>query len=315
MYGSEQRTYLKVGAITLVAILLLLAGITIGRGVNITTAPVEVHIRAATAAGLEPGAPVWINGIKRGSIVRVRPDGDSVLIIAGLDDASLLRVDAHAQIAMLELTGGKRVDIFPGRSPIRWDGRIIPADEPADIAELLGAARSIARRASAVLDRLDTTIGALNAVVADPNTAVRIRESLAHMASLVGHLDTLVTDSRAALEATIADLKSSSSQVRTFIEQNRPTVEQLLDRLNRTSADLETLIRDGSHVVARADTTIGELNMLLATLRQQRTAIGKLLYDDKLARDLESSIGRLGGILDTLSRYGINVNVRLGTRP
>ncbi len=91
MYGTEQRTYIKVGAIALVAVILLLAGITIGRGLNFATATAEVRIRAATAAGLEPGAPVWINGIKRGSVMSVRPEGDSVLIIVGLDDSSMLR--------------------------------------------------------------------------------------------------------------------------------------------------------------------------------------------------------------------------------
>lgn len=144
MYGTEQRTYIKVGAIALIAVILLLAGITIGRGLNISTATAEVRIRAATAAGLEPGAPVWINGIKRGSVLRVRPEGDSVLIIVGLDDTSMLRRDARAQIAMLEITGGKRVDIFPGKSPARWEGQALPADAPADIAEVLSGASALA---------------------------------------------------------------------------------------------------------------------------------------------------------------------------
>lgn len=315
MYGTEQRTYIKVGAIALIAVILLLAGITIGRGLNISTATAEVRIRAATAAGLEPGAPVWINGIKRGSVLRVRPECDSVLIIVGLDDTSMLRRDARAQIAMLEITGGKRVDIFPGKSPARWEGQALPADAPADIAEVLSGASALARQASTVLDRLDTTIRATNALIADPNVQAHLRQTLARAASLSSQLDSLLATTRATIEATIADLGSASRQVRELIERNRPMVERLLERLDRTSTELETLVGNGSRLAASADTTLGELSQLLATLRQQRSALGKLLYDESLGGQLESSLRRLAGVVDTISRYGINVNVRLGTRP
>lgn len=92
-------------------------------------------------------------------------------------------------------------------------------------------------------------------------------------------------------------------------------VERLLERLDRTSTELETLVGNGSRLAASADTTLGELSQLLATLRQQRSALGKLLYDESLGGQLESSLRRLAGVVDTISRYGINVNVRLGTRP
>ncbi|RMF35013.1 MAG: MCE family protein [Chlorobiota bacterium] len=315
MYGTEQRTYIKVGAIALVAVILLLAGITIGRGLNFATATAEVRIRAATAAGLEPGAPVWINGIKRGSVLSVRPEGDSVLIIVGLDDTSMLRRDARAQIAMLEITGGKRVDILPGTSPARWEGQALPADAPADIAEVLSIAHALARQAQRVLEQLDTTIYAANALLADPNVQAHLRQTLARAASLSSQLDSLVAASRATIETTIADVGSASRQLRELIEHNRSMVERLLERLDRTGSKLETLIGDGARLAASADTTLGELNQLLATLRQQRSALGKLLYDESLGGQLESSLRRLAGVVDTISRYGINVNVRLGTRP
>lgn len=315
MYGTEQPTYIKVGAIALLAVVLLLAGITIGRGLNLSTSLAEVRIRAVTAAGLEPGAPVWINGIKRGNVLAVRPDGDSVLIIVGLDDTSMLRRDARAQIAMLEITGGKRVDVLPGKSPARWSGEVLPADAPADIAEVLRSASAIARQASTVLERLDTTIRATNTLLADPNVQAHLRQTLAHAASLSSQLDSLIAASRATIETTVADLRSVSRQVRELVERNRPTVERLLERLDRTSAELETFVGSGSRLAASADTTLGELNRILATLRQQRSALGKLLYDESLGNQLESSLRRLGGVVDTISRYGINVNVRLGTRP
>ncbi|MCX7930296.1 MAG: MlaD family protein [Chlorobi bacterium] len=315
MYGSEQRTYAKVGAITLVAVLLLLIGITIGRGVNISTAPVQLRIRAGSADGIEAGAPVWINGIKRGSILSVRPDGDSVLIVAGIDDASVLRADARARIAMLEITGGKRLDILPGSRPDRWNGTVLRAETGGDLASMFSQVGRIAARASTLLDRLDTTIAAANAIVADRTVQEQLRQTLEQTSAVVTELRRLVETNHSAVDRLIDDAGAVAHQLRDAIESNRPTVERLLERLDRTSAELESLAGKASRLATSADTTLGELNTMLTQLRSQRSVLGKLLYDQQLSANLDTTLRRIGGLVDTISRYGVNVNVRLGTRP
>lgn len=315
MYGTDERIHVKVGAITLVAIIVLLAGITIGRGVTISTASVHVRIRAANAAGLEAGAPVWINGIKRGSIISVRPDGDSVLIIAGIDDASILRSDAHAKIAMLEITGGKRLDILPGSSKAPWDGAVLHADPAGDLSHLFAAIEPLARGADVLIRRLDTTVRAFNATIASPATQEQLHIAIERSSQLIAELQDAVTSNRAAVESIIADLRISSKELREALVRNRPTIEQLLDRLERLSSNLDTLVSNARQLSVRADTTLGHLNVTLDQLRTQQTAIGKLLYDEQFAMRIDSTLGRIAGLVDTISRFGINVNVRLGTRP
>lgn len=315
MYGIDERTHIKVGAITLGAIIVLLAGITIGRGVTISTAPVQLRIRAANAAGLEAGAPVWINGIKRGSVISVRPDGDSVLIVAGIDDASILRSDAYARISMLEITGGKRLDIFPGSSNTRWQGTGLRADPAGDVSHLIAAIEPLASRAAVLIHRLDTTVRTFNATIANPTTQEQLRMAIERTNQLITELQNAVTSNRAAVESIIADLRISSKELREAIVRNRPTIEQLLDRLERLSSNLDTLVSNASQLSLRADTTLRQLNATLDHLHTQRTAIGKLLYDEQFAMRIDSTLGRIAGLVDTISRFGINVNVRLGTRP
>ncbi|MCX8050668.1 MAG: MlaD family protein [Chlorobi bacterium] len=315
MYGSEQRTYVKVGAITLAAVVLLLLGITIGRGVNISTAPVQLRIRAASADGLEVGAPVWINGIKRGTVVSVRPDGDSVLIVAGIDDATMLRADAFARIAMLEITGGKRLDIVPGTSAARWNGTTLRAESYGNLTDMFGQLGGLASRAGVVIDRLDTTIRAANAVLADRTVQEQLRQTIEQSSQLVAELRQMVETNRATVERIVADVGAIGRELRDAIEHNRPTVERLLERLDRTSAELESLAQKASRLATSADTTLSQLNALLGDLRSQRTVLGKLLYDEQLASSLDTTLRRIGGLVDTISRFGVNVNVRLGTRP
>ncbi len=315
MYGSEQRTHIKVGAITIVAVILLLVGITIGRGVNISTSAVQVRIRAASADGLEAGAPVWINGIKQGTVLSVRPDGDSVLIVAGITDDSLLRADARAQVALLEITGGKRLDIVPGTSSAPWNGAILLAESHGDLSKMFSQLGILAQRAGMLFERLDTTIGAANALLSDRNMHDNIRTILSQTSQLVTELRQFTSDNRAALDRIIADVGETSAQLRQAVEHNRPTIERLLERLDRASRDIETLAQRATQVASTADSTLSQLNAMLHDLRSQRTVLGRLLYDEQLASSLDSTIHRLGGLVDTISRYGINVNVRLGTRP
>lgn len=315
MYGLEQRLHIKVGLVALVAVVLLLLGITIGRGINISTAPVQVSIRAANAAGLESGAPVWINGIKHGTVLSVRPDGDSVLIVAGIDDGSMLRADASAQIAMLELTGGKRLDILPGTSSQRWNGAVLPAKPSSDVSQMLSTLATVGGRLEQLLVRLDTTVTAANALLADQTLQARLRELVEQTAALASDLHSLVRENRQSLEHAISSIDQTSSDLRQMLQENRPTVERLLAQLEQLSTSLEKTRSNADRLLLRADSTLAEISSALATLRQQRSVLGKLLYDEGFASQMEDALRRIAGLVDTISRFGVNVNVRLGTRP
>jgi hypothetical protein len=57
------------------------------------------------------------------------------------------------------------------------------------------------------------------------------------------------------------------------------------------------------------------LEELLSALRSRKTLAGRLLQDEQLALQVDSTVTQLRDFLHQIQRYGVNVNVRLGTRP
>ena len=111
---SNKNLELKVGLLSIAAIILLVVGITLVKGISVSISQNVIRLRFEQSAGIQESAPVTINGVKRGSVTKVENDNGSVLISANLSDISDIKEDAFAKITMLEITGGKKIEIFPG---------------------------------------------------------------------------------------------------------------------------------------------------------------------------------------------------------
>ena len=111
---------IKVGLVSILAVILFIIGITLGRGLYVSVNPVTVKIRFPNSGNIQISAPVFVNGVKRGAVASVRNDNGSVLVTADLDNVREFRRDVSARISILEITGGKKIEIFPGKSPEKY---------------------------------------------------------------------------------------------------------------------------------------------------------------------------------------------------
>jgi phospholipid/cholesterol/gamma-HCH transport system substrate-binding protein len=97
-----------------ISIALLVIGIMLGKGISFSPTQKSVAIRLATSGGIDAGSPVVVNGVRRGTVTQVSNDNGGVLVTATLDDVSDLRSDAQALVSILEITGGKKIELTPG---------------------------------------------------------------------------------------------------------------------------------------------------------------------------------------------------------
>ncbi|MFM8436896.1 MAG: hypothetical protein ACKOAX_00355, partial [Candidatus Kapaibacterium sp.] len=82
MASNEQirQTEIRVGAVVLVGIILLILGVTFGRGVSVSPNVTTLHIRFPGASGIESSAPVFVHGVKRGSVSKVAAEAGGGMI-------------------------------------------------------------------------------------------------------------------------------------------------------------------------------------------------------------------------------------------
>ncbi|MDP4237486.1 MAG: MlaD family protein, partial [Bacteroidota bacterium] len=157
---SEANTDLKVGITVLVGLALLLFGIGWAKGWHLGGVEHLLHAKFPTAGGIEAGDPVYIRGIKHGTVTTINsPPGRDVDITMDIDQPETLHKNATASIMMLELMGGKKVEIDEGNI-----GSFDPAKDTlqgyftGDISSLVALLSSLSGTLPSITHNLDTLL-------------------------------------------------------------------------------------------------------------------------------------------------------------
>lgn len=313
---ASRSTEIRVGIVSLAAIILLIVGIMLGKGLNMSVSRQTIQISLPTSGGLEAGSPVVVNGVKRGAVTDVRNADGHVVVTADVNDLSDIHADARARVTILEITGGKKVEITPGTEGAFDPARHVMAGSvAADIGSLVTDLGDVSVDVRSLVRRLDSLAGAANGLLADGTVIRDIRTMTAEGALLVTDLRQFVADNRGRLETTLRDAGSLVNEVRAVVKNNDPRLTNLLDQLDRTVGDVRSTMGKADGAIVRADSLIASLQTVVNDVRTNEGPVNKLLYDKNLARRLDSTFNQLDAVIRQIKRHGVNVNVGIGHRP
>jgi len=317
MHGTR-RQEIQVGLASLAALILLLGGVIWGEGLfpSVSSGDSEVRFVFPSSGGIKPSNPVTYKGVTKGQVESVELKGDSVLVIASIEDISDIESDASARIMMLEITGGKKLEIIPGRSQQKLQrGAVITGIATADLGELIAQIGSISGNARDLILRLDTIAISATDLLRDGQFMDDLKYSVAEARILVANANTILDQNSEAFRNTMQNAETITQDLRVAIERNTPEVERLLDSLNITVANANSLINDLEGSVEGVDQFIDNINTVVMDLRNNQSALNLLMYDDEFAMKLDSAMTTFGDFIELVRQHGVNVNLRLGTRP
>lgn len=312
---TQRSTEVKVGIVSILAVILLIAGIMVGKGLGVGSSYV-LTMSFPSSSGIDIGAPVTVNGVRRGAVTSVENKDGAVLLKATVSHVDDLYANASAVISMLEITGGKKVEITPGSGGQKLDlNKVIAGRTAADIGELLALVDKLGAGADKVLLRVDTLVGTINAALADGRVVSDVRQSVEKLNLLLTSANSLVADNRAALNQTVADVQAITSQLRRVVDKHSPTVDTLLTKLDAALTDARSTLSSIDRVAGNADQLVSEVDGLVRDIKTNGSLAHKLLYDQQFSTRLDSTVQRLEQFLYKIDEHGVNVNLRIGTRP
>ncbi len=309
-----RSTEIKVGLVSIAALTLLIAGILLGKGISIPGTKNQITVRLSASGGLDQGAPVVVNGVRRGTVTAVTSDGGSVVVRADIDNTSDLFADASARVSILEITGGKKLEVVPGTTGTFDRSKEIPGVVAADIITLVDDLGSVSGDARSLIRRLDTIAGSLTDLLADGSVTQNIRTIASDGALLVNDLRTFLTNNSADLQRTLKNVGILVDDLRTAVGNNEPRVARLLDNLDRTVADANDVIRRSTGTLTSVDSLVSNMSGIVTDIRTNRSVANRLLYDADLGRRLDSAVNELSRFVRSARTAGVNVNVGLGHR-
>ncbi len=308
-----RSTEIRVGIVSILSIALLIGGIMLGKGISFNPSNRQIKIRSVSSGGAEPGSPVVINGVKRGQVTSVVNENGTVLISAELDDVSDLHGDASARITILEITGGKKIEVTPGSSAEAFNiAKEIPGTVSADIGGLVATLGDVSGNAVSIVKRLDSLTGTLTDMTRDGQLVADVKTISSEGALFVKDLRSWFSANKDPLGQSIRDLRAIASQLRTSIDKNEPKVSRLIDRLDATLTSIDGTIGRADKALVNADSLVRRIDSVLIEVKLNKGLLNTIIYDEKFAERFDSTLFWIRAILQDARNKGVNVNVGLG---
>ncbi|MBS1561754.1 MAG: MCE family protein [Bacteroidetes bacterium] len=309
----SRSTEIKVGIVTLAALLLALGGFMVGKGISFSPNEKIVMFRLPTSGGLDNSSPIVVNGVTRGKVKEIKNENGSVLVFASVNDVSDLHADATARVSILEITGGKKVEIHPGTDAAPLDlSKEIPGVVAADIGSLVGMLGDAGDDAKRVLRRVDTITAALTALLSDGTVIANVKTMADDGAVALHNARLLLEDNRADLNVAVKNLRMISEDVRRIIDKNDPKLTALLDKLDRTISSADGTIARADGAIIKADTLLKNVNDVIVSVKTNDGLVHRILYDTVFANRLDTTIYSLRKFINGARANGVNVNVGIG---
>ncbi len=307
----DTNTDLKVGITVLAGIIILLFGIGWAKGWKFGL-DYTLIARFNDAGGAATGDPVFISGIKRGKIGTVTARQNDILVEMVLDEEIPLHKNAVASIMMLELMGGKKVEIDPGTVGV-LDRKTdtLPGINSGDLSTLVATISSLTGDITSVLFRADTLLGSLNEMLGDPRVRKGIPEAIEDAKRTLADISQTMRSVNAVIDANKGSIRNIARQADELTAKLNTTVDDLGPKVSSTLDSVKIFLTNTRGFITKAESIVNEINSLVLLSRERKGLLYKLTADEQFSRRVDSLVAELDKFVRQVRRQGIDANIRL----
>jgi ABC-type transporter Mla subunit MlaD len=192
---------------------------------------------------------------------------------------------------------------------------IINGKTAADLGDLIADVGEVSDDLKSIVKGLDTLIVNANGLLGDTLLMANLRSTMTNASETMTRINRIVTNNEAEINSSISNLAELSEELNTAVKEQKPNIEQIIADMKQVSEKAVTL-------VDKADTSFDDVNKISADVRaiiediqNNESLLNKLIYDKALAERLDTVMYNLGTFVEKIEEHGVNVNLRLGTRP
>ncbi len=299
---NERKTEIRVGLTVLVGILVFIWILGWAKNFSIRSNEHVIKVRFANVSGLEIGDQVTVNGMRKGYVKEMIVEPNNVLVELSIENDVQLKEDASFAISMLDLMGGKKVEVFPGTSSRVYDNNKISEGKfYADIPSVMSLFGSVQDDLVTVLRDVKISLHSMNNYLTDDKLNADVKKSLSNLSLLTEKLIAIISENR-------NDVRS--------LTQNAVELTETSNKILLTNKDnIDQLFVDLKSVFQKSDTLLTSLNSLTTETVNQQNNVGKLLYDENLIKDLKQTLMQVNELtsilIDQLKNDGVNVDANV----
>ncbi len=299
-----QWSQLRVGALVLaaMAVLIVLIFLMSGSTGGLFARKLVLRSYFENAAGLKDGAPVTLEGVTIGNVIKIRvvperePTPVEVTMRVGHQYLRGLRVTSTASIAQAGVLGDSYVDISSAHAtgPPPANNAELKASGSPSIQDVIRTSndsivqlQGLMRKIGTLIDTLNSKKGSAGQFLNDPalyNKIGRIADNLETITSSVA-------DGNGSLGKLIAD-DSLYTRANSAIDR----LDKITTALDEGKGSAGKLLHDDT-LYNNLNAAVANTNQLVAEINAGKGALGKLAKDPAFAQKMDDTVTRLDSIL------------------
>ncbi|MFT4204847.1 MAG: MlaD family protein [Chitinophagaceae bacterium] len=310
----------KIGALTLVSIVLLFLGFNFLKGKNLFQTGFYLYANYPDTKGLQPSNPVVINGYQVGTVYNISADDKSlgtIKVELKLNDTYNIPQNSVATIEANPL-GASRIVITLGTSTqyLHSKDSIKTGVNLGMLAALTDKLGPTAENLASVLAHMDTLVINVNTVLNTDNkgsiTSIldNLNKTTAEFAGTATSLKRMLDAQSGSISRTMDNVQSITSNM----ASNNQKINHVMSNLETTTNQLSAA--DIKGIVGKLNVSATELNQTIADLNKKLNSTngtaGALLNDRQLYDNINSTVRSMNTLLDDLrvhpKRY-VNISI------
>lgn len=302
---SNRTTDLKVGITVLIGLAVLVFGIGWAKSWHFGGKPIILHAHFTTAGGIEKGDPVFVRGLKDGVVTEIlSTPGKDVFITMELTQHELLHRDALASIMMLELMGGKKIDIGIGSvGAFDYAKDTLPGVFTGDLSSLVATINSLSGSLPSITKKVDSVLGSISDFFGNGAFKEKIYITIEQAGKALADFRAVLGENRTALKHTIDQAEQLSMELNNTVISIRPGALALVD-------SMRSFVRGAERTLSGADSLLGSLNEMMAAAKDKKSLLYRLTSDKEMAERFDSLMISGHKLIEQLRLKGLDANIR-----
>lgn len=301
---------LRVGLTVLFALLTLAVLIFVMTGTTgLFTKKILIRAYVDNAGGLRVGAPVRLEGVDIGNVVRIRVVSDPKRPLAPVEIFMKITTkyeDTMSKSCQVMLTTAGvlgevfvDVDCRQAKGGPLQSGDELPTKDVPQLQDVVRASQGTLQNVDTLVKRLDSIIsyiqsgqGSIGKVIYDPSLFNRANDMLNQLQEVVGQIN--------SPNGTIGKL-INSNELYNKANASIDNLNKIIDEVNNGKGTIGKFLKDPT-LYDNANKATAQANQLISDINAGKGTLGKLAKDEALAKKIDNTVTRLNSLADKLDK-------------
>jgi phospholipid/cholesterol/gamma-HCH transport system substrate-binding protein len=292
----------KIGALTAIAITILLLGYSFLRGNDVFSGSNKYYAVYRSVEGLALAKPVLVNGFQIGRVssMKLQPDGHTIVEFK-IDPDYVIPNNTLAKLSSTDLLGSKAIVFELGNSKVPAEDKdTLKADIQGSLAESL---QPIQKKAEMLISKMDSSLAAINKIL-NPTfqknidrSFMSIANSLQTLEGTTKKIDKLVGSQSGHIDAILSNAEVVSGSLKTSTAH----IEGMSANFEKVSNDIAA--SNIKQTLDNANKAMADLQATINKINNGQGSLGLLMNDDKMYKNLTDASNNLNNLFIDLKAH------------